>query len=101
VRRLLLVLVLVAVGAACAGGEQRVRGIVVEVRADLRTVEQFTVVTEEGERMTFVPGPQLTRFDHGAPLSHLSEHLQTADPIRVTYLDEDGVLEAVLVEDVD
>jgi hypothetical protein len=85
--------------AACAGNQDRVRGVVIEVRADLESVESFTVVTGEGERLRFVPGPGLSRFDHGPPLTHLSEHLQSGDPIRVTF-ERDGALVAVMVEDV-
>ncbi len=41
----------------------------------------------------------LDEFEHGGPLSHLSEHLQTGHPIRVTYVAEADSLVAVVVAD--
>ena len=96
---MLVLALLIGLPAACGGDEERVRGIVVDVQGDLSGVASFTIVTREGERVAFVPAPDLTRFDHGAPLTHLAEHLQTGDPVQVTYVEEDGVVQAVMVED--
>lgn len=93
-------LALVAVVAgACAGPEQRVDGVVVAVDGGLSGVVSFTIVTPAGERLQFVPDEGVTNFDHGGPLSHLHEHLQTASPVRVTYLDRSGTLVALVVSD--
>lgn len=83
--------------AACGGGGNRVEGVVVGVEGDLDGVVSFEIVTAEGRRMEFVPAPGLDRFDHGGPLSHLSEHLQTGVPIGVDYVEEDGLLIAEFV----
>jgi hypothetical protein len=93
------ILVLAVVAAGCAGGDQRVTGVVVGVDGDLTTVRSFDVLTTTGERLTFVPGPDLFTFPDGTPLTHLSEHFQTGVPIRVTYRSEDGANVASIVED--
>ena len=97
-RRSLVALLLVA-AAACAGPENRVDGVVVDVDGDLAGVSAFEIVTADGSRLRFVPGEGVDAFAGGAPLSHLSEHLQTGSPVRVTYVEEDGVLIALVVTD--
>jgi hypothetical protein len=99
-RRALAVLALgVLVLAGCSGGDQRVTGVVMSVDGDLTTVRSFEVLTTGGDRLEFVPGPDLHGFPDGTPLTHLSEHFQTGAPVRVTYRDEDGVNVAIIVED--
>jgi hypothetical protein len=74
--------------------------VVVGVEGDLSSVISFEVLSPAGDRLTFVPGPDLAGFRHGGPLTHLSEHLRTGEPIRVTYTESDkGALMAVIVED--
>ena len=85
---------------ACSGPQQRVDGVVVSVDGGLAEVVGFELVTTSGERLAFVPDPDLDRFDDGAPLSHLSEHLSTGVPVRVVYEERDGVLVAVALADV-
>jgi hypothetical protein len=84
---------------ACAGPEMRVDGVVVAVDGGLSGVTSFEIVTGEGQRLRFVPGDGVDAFDGGAPLSHLNEHLQTGAAVRVTYVDEGGVLVAIAVTD--
>jgi len=96
----LLALVLVAAALmACAGGDSRVTGVLTDVDGDLTTVESFEIQSG-GERLRFVPDDGLDVFgDDGTPLSHLFEHLQTGDPVRVTYRVDGDVKVAILVED--
>jgi len=96
--RILTAVVLVVV--ACSGPQQRVDGVVVDVDGGLVAVVGFELVTTSGERLAFVPDPDLDRFDDGAPLSHLTEHLSTGVPVRVVYEERDGVLVAVALSDV-
>lgn len=93
-----LVVMVVAV-VACSGSEQRVDGVVVSVDGGLGGVSSFEIVTVSGERLRFVPDEGVDSFVDGAPLSHLNEHLQTGSPVRVTYVESDGVLTAILVDD--
>jgi hypothetical protein len=84
---------------ACAGDEGRVTGVLIDVDGDLTTVESFEIQSG-GERLRFVPDDGLDVFgDDGTPLSHLFEHLQTGDPVRVTYQVEGDVKVAILIED--
>jgi hypothetical protein len=87
------------VAVACSGPQQRVDGVVVAVDGGLGGVAGFEVVTTSGERLAFVPDPDLHSFDDGAPLSHLTDHLRTGVPVRVVYEDRSGVLVAVALSD--
>ena len=70
----------------------------IEVDGDLIETRSFVVLTEDGERFTFVPRDGL-RFTHGAPLSHLREHATIGTEVIVDYEDEDGTLVAVELRD--
>jgi hypothetical protein len=86
-------------GACAAEGRNQVQGIVIEVVGDLTHVEQFTVRTDGGEMLTFVPSPD---GDYPFPLSHLREHRATVSPIVVSFDEsEAGVLVATAVDDAD
>jgi hypothetical protein len=85
--------------ASCSGGEGRVTGVLTDVDGDLTAVESFEIVSG-GERLRFVPDDGLDVFgDDGTPLSHLFEHLQAGEPIRVTYRVEGDTRVAIMVED--
>lgn len=75
----------------------RVEGIVVEVDGNLEAVQSFTVVDGEGVRWVFVPEEGLTF--HGSPLSHLSSHVTSGDPVVVVYEERGGANTAIGVED--
>lgn len=82
---------------ACGSDDGAVTGVVTDVAGDLTSVESFTILTEDGE-CTFVPAEGLTF--HGSPLSHLSSHLVSGDPISVTYdTTDDGSKVATAVHD--
>ena len=98
-RRLAAGIALAVLLAGCTQGDLRVTGSVLVVEGDLTTVRSFQVLTTGGERLEFQPGPELAAFADGTPLTHLSEHLQTGAPIRITYRVEDGSTIAVVVED--
>jgi len=84
----------------CSSADPTIRGIVIDVQGDLIEVDRFTVLTPDGDRLEMVPAPDV-RFHDGAPLSHLSEHLRSGDPIEVVYRElDDGTLAAMRVEDV-
>ena len=101
IRRLGALAVAGALGlAACASDGPAVSGIVVAVDGDLTGVRSFDVQTTGGERLVFVPGPELSTFDHGSPLTHLGDHLRSGAPIEVVYATaSDGTLIAVVVRD--
>ena len=95
-----ILLAVAALASSCSPTDPSIRGVVVDVQGDLVDVDRFTVVTTDGDRMDFVPAPDV-RFHDGAPLSHLTEHLRNGEPIEVTYRTlDDGTLAAMRVEDV-
>lgn len=101
-RRLTALLVLASLLVAGCGGDDSpegltVQGVVVAVDGDLTGVESFTVVDAAGDEHVFVPTEGLT-FDDG-PLSHLSAHLTSGEPVLVTYEETAEGLVAVDVTD--
>jgi hypothetical protein len=94
-------LVLAALATSCGGdGVQdgpSVEGIVVAVDGDLTEVRNFTVIDEAGTTLVFTPAPGLTF--HDGPLSHLSAHITSGEPIVVTYEEGGDGLVAIHVDD--
>ena len=102
IRRVLVTSLCAGLVAGCvwSGDEQRVDGVVVAVDGGLEGIDDFSIVTAAGERLTFEPADGLARFDHGGPMSHLFEHLVSGSRIRVTYQERGGTLIALRVADV-
>lgn len=73
-------------------------GVIIAVDGGLQVINSFTLLTPEGELMTFVPGPDL--LFGGGPLSHLREHLVDGLPVHVVYIVEvDATNVAIEVDD--
>ena len=97
VRRLCVLLAIIALGAAgCQGGDDQLRGVVVSIDGDLGNVTGFELVDEDGIRFQFTVDPGVEFA--GLPLSHLNEHRLSADPILVVYEDR-GELVAISISD--
>jgi hypothetical protein len=106
-RRLLLLVgavalvILLALGATMAfggPGRQVETGVVVAVQAtSLSNVQGFSIRTSDGRTVDFRVGTieNATQFAPG----HLAEHKVSLVPIRVTYIQTSGGLEAVRLED--
>jgi hypothetical protein len=92
----LLALLLMGCGVT---GVQTVEGLVVEVVSDsLVDIEEFTLRTDQGERLRFSLGD--VDFGHGGfPTTHLREHQALAQPVRVTYRLEGEINVVVRLED--
>ena len=89
----------VALLLASCGASQNdttVVGVVVNYQGDLVSVDSFTVRTESGELLQLLPADD---GDFAFPLPHLREHMTTADPIEVSFLEESGSLVAIAVSD--
>lgn len=85
--------------AACSGQGATTGvavGIVIDVEGDLSSVAEFTISTDEGERMTFVPAPD---GEFAFPLPHLQDHVRSGDPVAVAWESEGEVLWAIGVDD--
>lgn len=92
---------LLVLAVACGGGDGgTVRGIVVDVEGDLQTgISSLVVRDGDGTRWTFITPPGLM-FDDGGPLSHITSHMASAEPVEVQYKTEaDGTLTAERVAD--
>jgi hypothetical protein len=104
---LLLVVLVTGTAALLAGGtandpdapdgEQAVGVVVAVDSAGLDQVAGFTLRDGAGRLIEFALG----RLENGAefPPGHLTEHMTTADPIRVWYREVDGALVAFRLED--
>lgn len=73
--------------AACGSSAPTVEGLVVAVDGDLTTVRTFDVRIGGGDVLRFQPDP-FAQFDF--PLPHLSNHMASLDPVRVTYRSDGG-----------
>lgn len=82
---------------ACSSDDANASGVLIDMEGDLTTVQSFTLLTAEGE-CTFSPAEGLTF--HDSPLSHLSSHLVSGEPIDVEYqAGDDGTKIATAVQD--
>jgi hypothetical protein len=105
VKKLLFVLLFVvslATIAACNGAQsQVVTGVVLTVdQPTAGQVDGFTLRTADGQVLTFTVG--VVDQDEGAfPPQHLTEHMQTAEPVKVTYKVQDGKNVATKLQDAD
>ena len=94
-----VVLVAVAASSILGGPGRRVEtGIVVSVEATgLTAVQGFSIRTPEGNTVDF----RLDALENPTefPPGHLAVHKVSLVPVRVTYIDEGGVHEAVRLED--
>lgn len=96
-RRLLGVALAVLLVVGCSGGLESVRGTITEVDGDLVAVKSFTIRSTGGETLVFEPAEGLL-FGTG-PLTHLSDHLRSGEPVDVTYKTEGNRLIATEVAD--
>lgn len=93
-------LLVLLVAGSCAGEERRVTGAVTGIIGDLAGITSFEVRPPGEDPITFEPDDDLDVFGDGTtPINHLFEHVQTGQPVRVTYRVEGDVNVAVAVED--
>lgn len=85
-----------ACGTGADSGMERIEGTVIEVEGGLAGVDWFVLRTPDGDRR-FEPPPDVL-FD-GGPMSHLSDHLRSGEPVAVVYELVDG--EPVVLEVLD
>ena len=83
---------------ACRASEndRTVVGVVVNYQGDLVNVDSFTVRTESGEVLQMRPADD---GDFAFPLPHLREHMTTADPIEVEFMEESGSMVVTAISD--
>ena len=80
---ILAVLLLAASVTGCGDsepGRETVRGVVLEVKGDLTSIESFVIRTDGGEVLEVIPAAD---GDFRFPLPHLHDHRTTSEPILV------------------
>jgi hypothetical protein len=97
--RFAAILVLAVALAACGSSGHVAQGIVTGITPDGPVgVARFEIRTTDGATLDFRVGT--LELDGGAfPAEHLGEHRLTAQPVAVSYRDEDGELVAYRLED--
>lgn len=79
-----------------------VRGVLLDVESpSLQKIDSFTLRTDDGQELHFVAA---TNFNEGASHlmtpGHMRQHMALADPVEVTYRDDNGTLVALSAVDV-
>ena len=82
-RRLLAVLLLILT-AACGGGREATRGVVVEVEGGIADVTGFLLLLPDGSRLRLQPAEGVL-FHEDASLGHLRDHLRSGEPVEVEF----------------
>jgi len=90
-----------AVTAPSQAQTQMARGVLLDVVSPgIQQVDRFTLRTEDGQLMTFVAAADFNAgASHVMTAGHMRQHMALADPIIVTYRDENGALVALSATD--
>ncbi len=96
----ILLLGISLVAFACGGGERSVEGVILEVESSsLVELDSFTLRTNDGETIVFVPDPDVPADPQEAIFAgHLLGHMQAAEQVTVYYRDEREVFVAIRIE---
>lgn len=67
----------------------------------LQKVDSFTMRTDQGEELHFVTAPNFNEgVAHLMTAGHMRQHMALADPVEVTYREDNGTLVALTAVDV-
>src|SRR5215470_7739539 len=88
--------------ATTAASPQTARGVLLDVEApSIQKVDSFTLRTDDGQEMHFVTAPNFNQgVSHLMTPGHMRQHMALADPVEVTYRDDNGTLVALTAVDV-
>ena len=77
------------------------RGVLVDVQSrGLQQLDSFSIRTDDGRELTFVPAPSFNQGEaHAMTPGHMRQHMALADPVTVTYREEGGRLVALSATD--
>lgn len=86
-----------------APATQTVRGVLLEVVSpSISQVQRFTLRTDDGRELTFFPASGFNAgAAHAMSPGHMRQHMAVAEPVRVTYRDDEGTLVALSATDAD
>jgi hypothetical protein len=88
--------------AGCATPQtQTVRGVLLDVVSpSIQQVDSFTLRAEDGRELAFVTAPNFNQgATHVMTPGHMRQHMALADPVIVTYREDNGKLVAVSATD--
>jgi hypothetical protein len=93
--------------AACAAPQPPaqthvVRGVLLDVEApSIQKVDSFTLRADDGRELHFTTAPNFNQgVSHLMTPGHMRQHMALADPVEVTYRDDNGTLVALSAVDV-
>ena len=90
--------------AACtqAPPTHTVRGVLLDVQSpSIQQVDSFTLRSDDGRELHFVTAPNFNQgVSHVMTPGHMRQHMALADPVEVTYREDNGKLVAVTATDV-
>ena len=80
-----------------------VRGVLLDVESPgIQKVDSFTLRTDDGQELQFSTAPDFNNQSvaHVMTPGHMRQHMALADPVEVTYRDENGKHVALSATDV-
>ena len=79
-----------------------VRGVLLDVEApSIDKVDSFTLRTDDGQQLHFATAPNFNQgIAHLMTPGHMRQHMALADPVLVTYRNDNGTLVALTAVDV-
>jgi hypothetical protein len=94
--------VVVACAAPASTQTQTARGVLLDVVSpSIQKVDSFTLRTDDGQELAFVTAPDFnSAVSHQMTPGHMRQHMALADPVLVTYRQENGKLVALSAIDV-
>ena len=98
----LLAAVLLACAPAAPAPTSTARGVLLDVEApSIDKVNSFTLRTDDGQELHFVTADNFNQgVQHVMTPGHMRQHMALADPVEVTYRDDNGNLVALSAVDV-
>jgi hypothetical protein len=77
------------------------QGVLLEVVSpSIEKVDSFTLRTDDGQEMAFVTAPNFNQgVSHLMTPGHMRQHMALADPVIVTYREDNGKLVALSATD--
>jgi hypothetical protein len=99
----LLLVSLVGCSASPAAAQTRVvRGVLLSVESpSIQQVDGFTLRTDDGQELHFTTASNFNAgVSHLMTPGHMRQHMALADPVEVTYRDDNGSLVAFSAVDV-
>jgi hypothetical protein len=94
--------VLVACAPAPQTQTQTARGVLIDVQSpSLQRVDSFVVRTDDGRELEFAAAADFNAgLQHAMSPGHMRQHMALADPVVVTFRQENGKLVALSATDV-